>query len=186
MPETGRLAAVESPYEHLHPNRAADDRASVEFLIPEPQDGDAKIEDFRRAEAEVLATRLREMVESGLTVGERAGTDEIQRPVRYGDMAVLFRAMSDAHIYEQSLRRHGVPFTIVSGAGFYERQEIRDLRNFLSLVADPFDVEVDADDEPLTADTEFGPTAGPAPRPVLRAPASAGRGYPASECRSWA
>ncbi len=137
--ETKRLAAVEPKYGRLEAFRDATDDATVEFLIPEILEDKPTLGDYRRAEAEILASRLKEMVDHQCTIGERGEDNEIQRPVRYGDMAILLRAMGEVHVYEQSLRRHGVPFTVVAGAGFYERQEIRDLRNFLSVIADPSD-----------------------------------------------
>jgi ATP-dependent helicase/nuclease subunit A len=137
--ETRRLAAVESNYGRLAAHRSAGENARIEFLTPEAPEGKMALGDYRHAEAEILASRLKEMVDQNATVGERGDNGETQRPVRYGDMAILLRAMGEVHIYEQSLRRHGVPFTVVAGAGFYERQEIRDIRNFLSVVVDPSD-----------------------------------------------
>ncbi len=137
--DTGRLAAVEPEYGRLSAHRDASSDTNVAFLVPEAIDGKPVLADYRHAEAEILASRLTEMVETQVTIGERRDGDEVRRPVQYGDMAILLRAMSEVHIYEQALRRYGVPFTVVAGAGFYERQEIRDLRNFLSVVADPSD-----------------------------------------------
>ena len=137
--DTGRLAAVEPEYGRLAAHRNTGDHARIEFLIPSPIEGVTALGDYRHAEADILASRLKEMVDQAITVGERGEDGEIQRPVQYGDMAILLRAMGEVHIYEQSLRRHGVPFTIVAGAGFYERQEIRDVRNLLSIIADPSD-----------------------------------------------
>ncbi len=137
--ETGRLANVEPQYGHLAAHRTRNSTAQVEFVIPNPVEEKTSLAAFRLAEADILASRLKEMVDQDITIGARIDGAEVQRPVQYGDMAILLRAMSEVHIYEQSLRRYDIPFTVVSGAGFYERQEIRDLRNFLTVVADPSD-----------------------------------------------
>lgn len=84
----------------------------------------------RMREAEVLARRLSDIVESGeYTVRDEAGGQ--LRPARYGDIGILFRAMTNVGIYEYALRNAGVPFYTVAGQGFYARQEIRDCLSLL-------------------------------------------------------
>ena len=53
------------------------------------------------------------------------------RPVNYGDLAVLFRALTGVGIYESALRRAGIPYLTVQGKGFYQREEITDLIQLL-------------------------------------------------------
>jgi len=59
--------------------------------------------------------------------------------VRYGDIAILCRASTSFSAYETALDRANVPYLTVSGRGFYDRPEIRDLLNMLCVVADPVD-----------------------------------------------
>src|SRR5215204_4108311 len=56
-----------------------------------------------------------------------------QRPnaVKYGDIALLFRAMTQVSIYESIFRRANIPYQTVLGRGFYEREEITDLIQLL-------------------------------------------------------
>ena len=61
------------------------------------------------------------------------------RPARFGDAAILLRSLSNVHIYERALREAGIPYTLVAGAGFYERQEVIDFRNILAYLVDPCD-----------------------------------------------
>lgn len=58
---------------------------------------------------------------------------------RYGDIALLFRSGSDIATYQEVLRREGIPSYTISGRGFYARQEIADLVNFLRVLRDPED-----------------------------------------------
>jgi len=44
---------------------------------------------------------------------------------------LLFRAMTEVHIYESAFRRAGIPYITVDGRGFYAREEITDLIQLL-------------------------------------------------------
>src|SRR5262249_40537587 len=56
-----------------------------------------------------------------------------------GDVAFLFRAMTDLAPYEQALEAEGLDYHVVGGKAFYAQQEVRDLVNVLSVVEDPLD-----------------------------------------------
>ena len=51
--------------------------------------------------------------------------------VKYSDIALLFRAMTNIQVYESAFRRAGIPYQTVLGRGFYERPEITDLIQLL-------------------------------------------------------
>ncbi len=91
----------------------------------------------RAEEAAWIAARIRTMVDQA----EALILDEEERPgpVRYGDVALLFRAMTDVKLYEQALRNRGIPFTVLSGAGFFEKQEVLDILNLLRILIYPDD-----------------------------------------------
>ena len=55
----------------------------------------------------------------------------------YGEMAILFEAMTDAPLYEYALKQAGIPYFAVSGRGFYQQPEIRDMISFLSFLENP-------------------------------------------------
>ncbi|MFN2189459.1 MAG: UvrD-helicase domain-containing protein, partial [Candidatus Promineifilaceae bacterium] len=65
--------------------------------------------------------------------------DEEGSEVRYGDIAILCRASTSFSAYETALDQANVPYLTVSGRGFYDRPEIRDLLNILFVIADPVD-----------------------------------------------
>jgi len=90
------------------------------------------------AEAQRLAARLQEMVEKkAVTVWDAEAKG--WRPVRYGDVAVLFRRMSYLHLYERALEARRVPYYVVAGSGFYQQQEVRDVLALLRVLDDPSD-----------------------------------------------
>ncbi|MCM3870529.1 MAG: UvrD-helicase domain-containing protein [Pyrinomonadaceae bacterium] len=51
--------------------------------------------------------------------------------IKYSDIALLFRAMTNVGVYESSFRRTNIPYQTVLGRGFYEREEITDLIQLL-------------------------------------------------------
>jgi ATP-dependent helicase/nuclease subunit A len=61
------------------------------------------------------------------------------RPVRQGDVVLLFRAMTNVHLYEAALRRHGLDYYLVGGRAFFAQQEIYDLLNLLRALENPQD-----------------------------------------------
>jgi len=92
--------------------------------------------------AEALVTRLAALVENGHVHLETRDPDTGQaqtRPLDYGDIAILCRASTSFAPYENALERAGIPFLTVAGRGFYERPEVRDVLNALTVLADPTD-----------------------------------------------
>lgn len=55
------------------------------------------------------------------------------------DCAVLYRSHHQSRIIEESLLYHSMPYQIIGGIQFYEREEIKDLLAYLRLAANPFD-----------------------------------------------
>lgn len=55
-------------------------------------------------------------------------------------MAVLYRANWQSRQLEESLRAVNVPYKLVGGVKFYERQEVKDLLAYLRLASNPFDL----------------------------------------------
>ena len=53
--------------------------------------------------------------------------------------AVLYRMNSQSRLFEEELRRRGIPYLVVGGVGFYERKEVKDALAYLRLVQNPAD-----------------------------------------------
>ncbi len=53
--------------------------------------------------------------------------------------AVLYRTNAQSRVFEESLRRVGLPYNIVGGFSFYERMEVRDIISYLKLALNPHD-----------------------------------------------
>ncbi|TCJ15843.1 ATP-dependent DNA helicase [Flaviaesturariibacter flavus] len=57
------------------------------------------------------------------------------------DVAILYRTNAQSRSFEESLRRHNIPYTIYGGISFYQRKEIKDYIAYLRLIANPQDEE---------------------------------------------
>ena len=108
----------------------ARDTSCVEFLWSrQPEsDGRESAAEARAREADAIARRI---------VGMIAG--DCSRPVRPGDVVLLFRSMSNVAIYEAALRKSGLDYYLVGGRAFYAQQEVYDLLNLLRALENPND-----------------------------------------------
>lgn len=103
----------------------------VELLIdlrPDDRKDDRWSDEAPRArDAEQLALRINSLVgNERISSGEQGA-----RQLAYRDIALLFRAMTEVHLYESALRRAGIPYATVEGKGFYAREEIGDFIQLL-------------------------------------------------------
>lgn len=96
----------------------------VEFFSVPDQKACPNGKDPRMIEAAGIARRIRQLIDEGTPPGE---------------IAVLFQAMTHIKKYEQELVRQGIPFYVVKGRGFYDRQEVMDVLHYLRFLADPED-----------------------------------------------
>ena len=76
-------------------------------------------------EARFVAERISGLAESG--------------DFKWSDAAVFYRANFQSRVIEEGLRVAKVPYRIVSGVGFYQRAEIKDVIAYLRLVQNPRD-----------------------------------------------
>ncbi len=53
--------------------------------------------------------------------------------------AVLYRTNSQSRVFEEAMRRAGLPYNIIGGFSFYERMEVRDIIAYLKLALNPTD-----------------------------------------------
>ncbi|HKG66247.1 MAG TPA: UvrD-helicase domain-containing protein, partial [Solirubrobacteraceae bacterium] len=79
---------------------------------------------WRRAEARLVAHRLREEVRAG------------RRP---GDVVVLVRATASLRLFEQALEEQGLPTYVVGGRGYWSQEQVRDGLAYLGALANPRD-----------------------------------------------
>src|SRR5262249_47543838 len=106
----------------------------VEFLWSPRPDG-SNVAQARGIEADCIAARIAGVIGREQLVAQAGRL----RPVRAGDVVLLFRAMSQVHLYEAALRRHGLNYYLVGGRAFFAQQEIYDVLNLLRALENPRD-----------------------------------------------
>ena len=111
---------------------------TVISLQKRTKENDAVALDRRRVEADAVAGEIASLLNGGATV--RDGDTRRERPATPRDLAILLRRLTNVHVFEQALESHEVPYVTPAGAGFFTRQEIRDLTNLLSWLAEPDDL----------------------------------------------
>jgi DNA helicase II / ATP-dependent DNA helicase PcrA len=62
-----------------------------------------------------------------------------QAGLRYQDMAIFYRTNAQSRVFEESMRRAGIPYVIFGGIRFYERREVKDMLAYLRLLVNPHD-----------------------------------------------
>ncbi|GEM_PF-732626 len=110
----------------------------------EADDEELSLASGRLKEAKLLAFRLKEMVGTDcvLVYDKLLGA---MRPIKYGDIAVLFRARTALPIFERAMREEDLPYFVIGGDSFYRQPEIRDVLSFLSILENPtFDIPLAA------------------------------------------
>ncbi|MFL5779781.1 MAG: UvrD-helicase domain-containing protein [Thermoleophilaceae bacterium] len=86
----------------------------------------ATVQPWRAAEARLLAQRIDAIAGPG-------------RPFGYGEVAVLFRAATDMPAYERAIAELGIPTYAHGGGGWWDAQQVLDLRAYLAALANPRD-----------------------------------------------
>ena len=100
-------------FEELKPNKDAQAKPKLLIIAAEKD----KRKDANKAEAYVVAENIKEL----------ADKDNF----KFADMAILLASINRAQGFAAALRAVGIPFHIIDGKGFFEKQEIIDLVNLL-------------------------------------------------------
>lgn len=86
-------------------------------------------------EAAEVAHRIRMMIDSEYPIRGEDGA----RPVREGDIAILFRSGTKQHYYEKHLRENNIPYQAESLRGLFNDAPINDIYALLRLAVYPAD-----------------------------------------------
>lgn len=113
--------------EHSDVICAREDNVSgnVEILLAETEDD----EDEEVAEADLLTERILKL----------KNHDSAKAKINWGDIAVLCRKRKSFIELEKSFIRKKIPYAIIGGKGFYQRQSIYDIYNYFSFLLDQND-----------------------------------------------
>lgn len=80
-------------------------------------------------------------VEEGQIVVRRIKQLQSREKCEYSDFAILYRTNAQSRIFEEALRKNGLPYRIYGGLSFYQRKEIKDIIAYFRLAVNPNDEE---------------------------------------------
>jgi ATP-dependent exoDNAse (exonuclease V) beta subunit len=122
------------PVEGVRPEQG---RLEVHWVV-----GELPLEELRKQEARVLARQLA----------------ALRGPIEYSQMAVLVRSYNSVRFLEEAFAEAQIPYVLLQGRGYYERQEVRDLYHALRAALDPRGLSLAAFlRSPFGQHTEAGP-----------------------------
>jgi len=127
----GTETEYEVPYEPLTNARIAKANGTIEIILGQRDNEAAN-------EYTLIAQHIKNMVankEKGRVQGE--GRDAPPQPIKYGDIAILIRYRTHLPNIEHALLSEGIPYLTTEGVGFYQRQEIYDIWNYLNFLNNP-------------------------------------------------
>jgi len=128
--------AYQPEYVPLEAHRQ-DHGAKVTVLGPEGEAAYENVDAARAAECAAVAHEIRRMVGDGDTVLDKAAGQA--RPVRFADVALLFRGRTAMAEYENALSAAEVPYRALSGKDFFRRQEVTELQAVLAAIERAYD-----------------------------------------------
>ena len=129
--DDGNENEFEVEYEALTQARYAQTNGAIEILIG--KNGDASANEY-----ELIAQRIQNMIADEKKTVRVRGEDgkRTERPIQYGDIAILIRSRTHLPDIEHALLEAGIPYLTTGGIGFYQRQEIYDIWNYLNFLND--------------------------------------------------
>ena len=116
-PQLGSRPNVELMLSHISPDTSQQSKINVDQQ--------------RKFESQKVVARIQQLIDSK----EPLVSEEDQaRPIKPGDIAILFRSHSHMKFYEESLREAGLEYYITGGLAFYSQQEFYDVVNLLRVI----------------------------------------------------
>ncbi len=129
--EDGTETEYEVPYEPLTNARIAKANGTIEIILGQRDNEAAN-------EYALIAQHIKNMIANEEKVRVQSeGKDAPPQPIKYGDIAILIRYRTHLPDIEHALLSAGIPYLTTEGVGFYQRQEIYDIWNYLNFLNDP-------------------------------------------------
>ena len=135
--DPAKLAYV-AAFEALEPARTLPDNSAdtaVDILLFDEEEGDELLP-VDKLEASHVALWIKGKVDSAFEIEEKGGAN---RPIAYGDFAVLVGKNSEFGPFEEMFARLAIPYVTFGGRGFLSRQEVADFENLLRFLDNPKD-----------------------------------------------
>lgn len=101
--------------------------------------GWASLAVLEQSEEEYIAETISSLLRGRKTCFVNEQGTELERPLQYGDIAILLRSRHRLLDVESALRRLDIPFITAKGVGFWQKQEIYDFYHLLRFLNNPDD-----------------------------------------------
>ena len=126
----GKETEFEVAYEALTQARPVKANGRVEILLG--KQGDDLADEYS-----LIAHHIKSMKANAETVYKRdENGQEAEHPIEYGDIAILIQTRTHLPNIENALLEADIPYLTTGGVGFYQRQEIYDIWNYLNFLND--------------------------------------------------
>ena len=89
----------------------------------------------------ITVTRAYSDIEEGEIVANQLMKLHVNKDYGYDECAILYRTNAQSRIFEEVLRKKGMPYRIYGGLSFYQRKEIKDVIAYFRLAVNPNDEE---------------------------------------------
>jgi len=119
--DEGGLGVPFEEEDRLRATRPGGESPAAEIL---DDDGGGPADARRGREARAVAARVAEFLAAGTLPG---------------DVAILFRRLTQVGVFERALREAGIPVRVARGGGFFQASEVRDLGELCAVVEEPGD-----------------------------------------------
>ena len=80
-------------------------------------------------------------VEEGELIARRIASLRRGEGLDYNHFAILYRTNAQSRIFEEALRKNGMPYRIYGGLSFYQRKEVKDVIAYFRMAVNPHDEE---------------------------------------------
>ena len=122
-------------YEPLNVGKTDNEDGVVEVILGQKDSDNANA---LNTESTLLAQHIKHIVnERGVDPNHKQDNRDNGKPIKYGDIAILIQARRHLPDIENALHVAGIPYLTSGGIGFYQRQEIYDIWNYLNFLNDP-------------------------------------------------
>ena len=127
----GKETEFEVQYEPLTQARPVRSNGTVEILLG--NQGEDTVNEYT-----LIAHHIKTLKANATTIWKRGENgEEVEHPIEYGDIAILIQTRTHLPNIENALLEADIPYLTTGGVGFYQRQEIYDIWNYLNFLNKP-------------------------------------------------
>jgi len=102
------------------------DRIDKDLKTPNPDNGVVELVELQtdREEVQFITTMIQSLVSDGSS---------------YKDIAILYRTNMVSRVYEETFRHSDIPYRMIGGYGFYDREEVKSFLAYIRYLSNPKD-----------------------------------------------